>query len=302
MVDTLAEALRELGCEYRPVKIFDTLSELDPYDPRQWLVWNWAEEFNGRPWTDAIIAAELERRGFTYTGSPPAALSLSCDRWGVKQRLQSSGVPTLPGRVFTAPSRAGEWNAFPAIVKGANQHGSFGIDGSAIVHNTGQLAQRIAYMRAAHGDASLVEPFLDTREFHVAVFGNGKPEALPPAEYDYSPFDDIHDRLYTYCWKYDDQSWGYHAIRLISPSPADDPGLRQRLEEIAVEAYKAVGIADYGRVDLRMLGDEPQVLDVNPNPDIDVTSALMASARACGMSYADVVARIIEHALARMAP
>lgn len=302
MVDTLTAALNDLGYEYRPMKIFDSLAELNNYDPREWLVWNWAEEIGGKPWTDAVVATELEQRGFAYTGSPATTLAFSCDRLKVKQRLRELGLPTLPARLFTDPSRAGEWAVFPAIVKGANQHGSFGIDRDAIVHDTDQLARRIAYMRGAYNDGSLVEQFLDTREFHVAVFGNGRLEALPPAEYDYSPFADMHDRLFTYRWKYDEESWGYNAIKVVSPSPADNPQWRERLESTGVRACRAIGIADYGRVDLRMLGDEPQILDVNPNPDIDVTSALMASARAQGMSYADVVARIIGHASARMLP
>jgi len=300
VMNLLATALDERGYDYRLVKIFDSLSGLDPFDPREWLVWNWAEELGGQPWTDAAVAAELERRGFVFTGSSSAALILSCDRMKVKQRLREAGLPTLPARVFADPLQAEQWDAFPAIVKGAHQHGSFGIDSGAIVYNAEQFARRIAFVREALGDESLAEPFLDSREFHVTVFGNGSPEALPPTEYDYSAFADMHDRMFKFQWKFDETAWGYHAVKLISPSPADDPQLRERLEQGAVQAYQAMGIADYGRVDMRMLGDEPQVLDVNPNPDIDPISALIASAKACGMSYADVVERIIGHAVDRM--
>ena len=300
MVSLIVESLSEKGFEYQPLKIFESLAALDQFNPKEWLVWNWAEELGGQAWTDAIIAAQLGARGFAYTGSPPETLSYSCDRLWVKRRLTESNIPTLSARLFTDSTQATRWQIFPAIVKGANQHGSFGIDHDSVVHDPQQLAQRIDYMRQEYNDDSLVEQFLDSREFHVAVFGNGHPQALPPAEYDYSAFTDMHDRLYTYSWKYDDTSWGYHALKIVAPAPADKPEWQARLQAVAVAAYKSLGLTDYGRVDLRMLGDEPQVLDVNANPDLDVTSALMTSARAVGLTYADIVERIINHATVRM--
>jgi len=300
MVAHLREALTTKDFETQPLKIFDRLDVLDQFDPKEWLIWNWAEELSGQPWTDSIIANELSQRGFAYTGSRAEILSASCDRLWVKKCLTESGVPTLPARLFTTSDLTSEWTIFPAIVKGANQHGSFGIDHDSVVQDTTQLTQRINYMRRVYNDDSLVEPFLDSREFHVAIFGNDPPQALPPAEYDYSAFSDIHDRLYTYTWKYDEFSWGYKAIKLVAPAPADNLDWQARLQTVAIAAYKAVGITDYGRIDLRMLGDQPQVLDVNPNPDIDLTSALMTSAKAAGLTYADVIERIISHATKRM--
>jgi D-alanine-D-alanine ligase len=300
MVDKVTEALEEKGYTHQTLKIFDSLSGLADYDPKEWLVWNWAEEIGGQAWTDSVVAAELGERGFAYTGSPPETLLFSCDRLRVKKRLQEFGVPTLPARLYAEASEAADWAVFPAIVKGANQHGSFGIEGNSIVHNPEQLAARIQYMRDTYQDDSLVEQFLDSREFHVGVFGNGNADPLPPAEYDYSAFSDMHDRLFTYSWKYDDKSWGYHAVKIVAPAPQDKPLWRESLQAVAVAAYKALGVTDYGRIDLRMLGDEPQVLDVNPNPDLDSTSALMASARSVGMTYADVVERIVKNATARM--
>lgn len=300
MVNMLADALREEGYGPHPLKFFDSLSELDDYDPKEWLIWNWAEEIGGQPWTDSVVAAELERRGFAYTGSRSEVLAFSTDRMQVKHRLQSLGLPTLTARLFDDPAQASGWQAFPAIVKGAHQHGSFGIEHDSIVHNAEQLQQRIAYVRDRYDDESLVEQFLDTREFHVAVLGNGKPEALPPAEYDYSAFTDMHDRLFTYQWKYDDTTQGYHLVKVRCPVLPPDSLWARRLQEVAVAAYRAFGLTDYGRVDMRMLGDEPQILDINPNPDIDTTSALMISARAHGLEYRQVVARIVQHATERI--
>jgi D-alanine-D-alanine ligase len=84
------------------------------------------------------------------------------------------------------------------------------------------------------------------------------------------------------------------------PAPLDRPEWRARLEEVAVEAYQAVGLRDYGRFDLRMLGDEPQILDVNTNPELDPLSVVLAGAQARGMNYGQMVSQIIQFASVRM--
>jgi len=67
-----------------------------------------------------------------------------------------------------------------------------------------------------------------------------------------------------------------------------------------VQAYKTLGLRDYGRFDLRMLGDEPQVLDVNSNPELDEMSVVLAGAVAKGLTYGQMVSQIIQFAEPRM--
>jgi D-alanine-D-alanine ligase len=296
---TLVSGMAEEGYECRPFKFFDDLGFLDDFDPREWLVWNWGEELAGRPWSDAEVADELERRGFAFTGASARLIRLTQDRMEVKRRLQAAGLPTPPGAVLRHPTVASDWTLFPAIVKGAHQHASVGIDSEAIVSTPAELTRRVAWLREVHGDDALVEPFLDTREFHVAVWGN---EALPPVEIDFSSLADARDRLYTVAWKSDFTSRGYQSIRLICPAPADRADWRRRLEEVAVAAYRTLALRDYARIDLRMLADEPQILDVNVNPDLltDGGSAFVAAAAAGGFGYGRMARRIIESAAVRM--
>lgn len=300
MWEMLLNGLAQESYTYRAIKYFDDLSALEEHDPREWLVWNWGEEWAGQPWTEAEVASRIEQKGFAYTGSPPAVISFLMNRLQVKERLRAAGLPTLPARVFTGPARAAEWTTFPAIVKGANQHASYGIAADSIVHNPAQLAQRIAYMRDQLQDDSIVEPFLDSREFQVAVWGNENPEALPPMEFDFSMFSDARDRIYTYDWKFDRASRGYKEIRLPCPAPLDRPDWQARLEAVALKAYRVVGLRDYGRFDMRMLGDEPQILDVNPNPDLDHISVVLAGVKTKGLNYGQMASQIIQFAAKRM--
>ena len=300
MLAAMLAGLREQGYAFETLKYFDDLSALERYHPGEWLIWNWGEELAGQSWSEAAVAEAYERRGFTYTGAPPQVFRQLQNRMQVKQQLIAAGLPTLPARVFADPAEAQAWDIYPAIVKGCNQHASYGIDGNSVVTDAAGLARQVEYLRAEFGDEALVEPFLDTREFHVAVWGNAQPQALPPLEFDYSAFDNIHDRLYTYTWKFDRTSRGFKEIHMPCPAPADRPDWRERLEQVAVGAYTALGLRDYGRVDLRMLGDEPQILDVNANPDLDVTSVLRAGARAAGLSFGQMVDCIIDFAAERM--
>ena len=300
MLQLLLDGLREQAYTFRVFKFFDELRCLDDLDPRDWLVWNWGEEWAGIPWSEAIVADELERRGFAYTGSGPDTLRLTQDRVRVKETLREAGLPTLPARLFADTNGVGEWSVYPAIVKGAHQHASLGIDRESVVLTVDDLAGRIEHLRRCYDDDALVEPFLDSREFQVAVWGNREPEALPPSEICYDTFSDVRDRLHTRAWKIERESRGYREIRMPCPAPRDRPDWRERIEVVAVAAYRALDLRDYARFDMRMLGDEPQILDVNSNPELDPQSVVLEGARARGLSYGQMADRIIRFAADRM--
>lgn len=296
----LLEGLKNEGYVFHACKFFDDLRFLDSFDPREWLVWNWGEELAGEAWSESKVAEEIERRGFAYTGAPPEILRLSQNRMWMKERLHAARLPTLPARVFSDPASAAEWTVYPAIVKGANQHASRGIDRDSLVQTPEELARRIRHLRRELDDDALVEAFLDTREFQVPVWGNHPPRALPPSEIVFSTFSEMRDRFHTARWKVDRASRGYKEIVMPCPAPIDRPDWRRRIEEVAVAAYRATGMRDYARFDLRMLGDEPQILDVNSNPELDPLSVVLAGAGAEGKSYGQMVSQIIQFAAERM--
>jgi len=300
MLDMLNRGLADEGYTVQSFKFFDSLDCLDGFDPREWVVWNWGEEWAGLPWSDAEVAEEIERRGFAYTGAAPTAMRLAQNRMAMKERLRAAGLPTLPARVFTTTADANEWTVFPAIVKGANQHASIGIDRESVVDSCDEIARRVVHLREAYDDDALVEPFLDSREIQVAVWGNERPEALPSSEIVFAPFSDMRDRLHTRQWKIERESRGYREIEMPCPAPVDRPDWRARAEQIAVDAYRVIGLRDYGRFDMRMLGDEPQILDVNPNPELDPESVVLAGAKARGMTYGQMASRIVQLASERM--
>ncbi len=256
---------------------------LSAYDPAQVVVFNWCEEVPGIPRSSWMVAQELERQGFTYTGADYPALVFSQDKRQVQQRLTDAGVPTPLWRIFYSVDDVA-WDLFPAIVKPAFEHYSLGITRDSVVQTQGELIQRVNYVLDQHNQPVLVEEFIDGREFHVGVVGNDRLKMLPPAEIDFSVFDDIHDRLCTYEANFVVSSFAYQNSFAKLPIHFTPDELR-RLEKAVVGAYRATGCRDYARMDVRLRNGIFYVLDVNHNADLSPDNSLVKAAEMIGYPY-----------------
>jgi len=298
VVQLLLEALRAEGHRVSELPLCDAnlTAALAPFDPQAHVVFNWCEELPGGPRGDVQVARILEQLGFNYTGSPPEVLALSWDKAAVKERLAAAGVPTPRGRVCDERSVKG-WQGFPAIVKPAFEHCSLGLDRDAVVLDADALRRRVRYVQEQYRQPALVEDFIDGREFHLTLWGNGRVRALPAAEMDFSAFSDVRDRLCTYDSKFSPGSIHYEGIELRVPAMlAEDE--RAALVQTAAQAYRVVGCRDYARLDLRQRDGTFYVLDVNPNPDISPDTSLALAAEAAGMPYGRFVSRLVNLAAA----
>jgi D-alanine-D-alanine ligase len=222
---------------------------------------------------------------------------LSLDKVMVRRRLEAAGVPVPFGRVYT-DDHSDDWTTFPAIVKPANQHSSFGVSRQSLVENSGELRRQVQWVLEEFGGPAVVEEFVDGREIHVALIGNRDVTILPAMEIDYSLFGDIHDRIYTNEAKFDKQNVPYYLTKFLCPAPLN-AATRQRAEAAALAAYRLGGCRDYGRVDLRLRHGEPVVLDVNPNADLTFESDHAIGSKMLGWTYGRLAAQIVECALER---
>ncbi len=302
VLDTVQQLVSALNAEGHqvfeaPVTNLDLAAALAPYDPCRHIVFNWCEELPGLPHSDAQAAAVLERLGYAYTGSPPDVLSLSWDKAAVKALLAEDDLPTPCGRVVDREAIA-NWNRFPAIVKPAFEHCSVGVDSNAVVLDEHDLRARVAYVRKIFAQPALVEEFIDGREFHVTLWGNGRIEMLPPAEMDFSAFSDVRDRLCTFDSKFTPGSRHYEGVTLRIPAPLDASELAA-LRRTAEAAYRRLGCRDWARLDLRLRDGVFYILDVNPNADISPDTSLAYAAEAAGMTYGGFASRLVRLAASR---
>ena len=298
-VTILADALKEMGHPLEIVMLEDDrlADRLNDYDPRKHIVFNWCEELPGVPRSEPEVAAVLEQMGFVFTGSSNEVLSLSYDKPRVKRLLDEARLPTPAWAVFNAPA-AGGWDIFPAIVKAAHEHCSIGISTESVVTSPAELERRVGFILEMHRQPALVEEFIDGREFHQAAWGNGMVSSLPATEMDYGELTDIRDRLFTYEAKYNPASSLFQTIALHVPAQLEPPA-QAELERIVLTTYRASGCRDYGRIDVRLLNGVFNVIDVNPNPDINPLTSLTQAAADAGYSYGEMASRIVNLAAAR---
>jgi D-alanine-D-alanine ligase len=285
MTETLISALQEIGhpvsCQY--VKTNNLPEILSSYSSDEYIVFNWCEELPGVPYSAALVAQELEHRGYTYTGSDSIAIELGQDKHRIKHRLKANGIPTPAWQTFTS-AHIPAWSRFPAIVKPSYEHCSFGITREAVVQSMPELIHRVHYVLDELNQPAIVEDFIDGREFHAGVIGNGEIHVLPPAEIDYSSFDDIHDRLCTYQANFDKTSLAYQLTKPKLPANLSCQQL-SALKKIVSAAYRAANCRDYARMDIRLRGGTFYILDVNHNADLSPDTSIVLGANMLGLSY-----------------
>jgi D-alanine-D-alanine ligase len=297
----MAEALKQAGHPVIPVEVnrSDLDSLLSGHSADELIVFNQCESIPGVPHSEHEAARIIESQGFTYTGSTPDVLKLAGNKIKTKELLDSMNVPTPGWRVYHEPS-VGDWDLFPAIVKTSYEHCSISLNPESVVMNTRELESRVEYILENFNQPAMVEDFIDGREFHIPLCGNGKLRMLPPVEMDFSAFNDIHDRLCTYDSKFDPGSMHYKKIESRIPAPLGNTALK-RLEKICIQAFRAIGCRDYARMDVRERDGRFYVLDVNPNADLAIDASIACSAEYSGMSYPEMMAYLVSLAARRHA-
>jgi D-alanine-D-alanine ligase len=305
-VDETMEAVRQLRTALEeqghpvveaPVRNKNLDRILQPFNPDQFIVFNWCEELPGLARSDARVAGVLEDMGFTYTGAPSNVLALSWDKPACKSLMNQFCIHTPSWQLVTSET-PDDWEQFPAIVKPAFEHCSVGINPEAVAMDRGELATRVEFVHNELHQPAIVEDFIDGREFHVTLMGNGKVEMLPPAEMDYSAFDNPRDRLCSFDSKFTPGSIPYESIEIRVPARLNAHEYDQ-LKDVAMRAYKVFNCRDYGRIDLRSLNGRMYVLDINPNADFSPDTSLALAAEAAGLSYGMVASHLVHLAAAR---
>jgi len=280
-----------------PINSPDLDLVLGYYDPSKYIVFNWCEGVPGIEHSEPLVARYLEEHGFTFTGAGSSAIELAQDKCRTKRVFDKAEISTPRWQMCSRPSYL-KWNRFPAIVKLAREHCSEGIDRNSVVTTEEELKNQVRKVINKYNQPALVEEFIDGRELHVTLVGNGDLDILPPAEMEFSMFTDEHDRLCTFDSKFIPQSEGYCNIQTILPAPLEKDE-RNRIQRDCIAAYRAIGCRDYARIDLRIRDGEVFILDVNPNPDISPDTSTILAAELAGYSYGAFGNRIINLAAER---
>lgn len=240
---------------------------------------------HGRYGEDGTVQGALELLGIAYTGSGVQASALAIDKIRTKQIWSFLGLPTPKSLAIGPLSQPHEIVAalgLPVVVKPCREGSTLGL---SKVHRVEELEAAIAL--ATRSDAlSLAEQLIAGRELTVAVLGEAsQARALPIVEIR-AP-----EGNYDYQHKYFTEDTEY-----LCPAPLDAE-LGARVQALAVRAYAALGCSGWGRVDLMLdAGGNPWLLEVNTSPGMTDHSLVPMAARALGISYADLVLRLLDAA------
>jgi D-alanine-D-alanine ligase len=133
---------------------------------------------------------------------------------------------------------------------------------------------------------ALVEAFIVGREFNVGVWGNGMTHTLPLAEIDFSAWADPYDHVVHFDAKWNEASAEYQTMCVVCPAQVK-PELAERIKQVGLAAYQAMGCRDYARVDLRVAAADgvPYVLEMNPNPCLATDGGFARAAGVGGYDY-----------------
>jgi D-alanine-D-alanine ligase len=270
------------------------------------LVFNLAESYSGRSALESSIAGLLNLLDLRYTGSSPAGLMLAGDKSISTKMLRANGIKTPDSStLFRGAMESADKMHFPLIVKPPQEDASLGITGQSVVKDLQELFAQLDHLHTEYSSPILVEEFIDGREFYLGVLGNQQPQPLPVVEMDFTGFPPDKPRIASWAAKWGDDGEGsgaeFAGTKSVLPDDLDE-GLVEKMNAVALDAFKALRLRDYARVDMRVRADgEVYVLEINPNCYLERESEFARAAAKAGIEYNALVARIVELASARYA-
>jgi D-alanine-D-alanine ligase len=281
-------ALRRLGHEVIPVDADPSLVRtLRAERPDVVFV-----AMHGKGGEDGTVQELLEILDIRYTGSGVQACARAMDKVMAKAIFASAGIATPPAFAFgeSAFRELGAADALmeiearlglPLVVKPAKQGSALGIS----VAREPNDVPRALMTALSFDDHVLLEQFVPGREIAVTVLGTDDPEALPAVEAvltgDFYDFEARYTPGMT---------------ELVAPADLQ-PGLAEEVSRIALACYAEIGCRGFGRVDMIIDADEQVwVLEINAIPGMTDTSLLPKAAMAAGLSFDDVIERVLADA------
>lgn len=241
---------------------------------------------HGKGGEDGSVQGLLEWLGIPYTGPDVAANALCLNKILTKKILMQEGIPTPRflelGKGKTAFARLEQAMAelgLPLVLKAACQGSSIG---TAIVRKKEEAEDALREI-LSYGDRAFAEEYLSGKELTVPILGNEETELLPVIQIL------SQGEFYDYRSKYA-QGGSRHVI----PAPLDDSCMEQ-VKKIASRAYLATGCSGFARVDVMLSASgEPYVIEINTCPGMTETSLFPDAARAAGMTFPQLVTKIVK--------
>lgn len=274
-----AKALREKGYQVTEIDATrDLAHQLTAIDPKPDVIFN---ALHGRWGEDGAVQGLLEILNIPYTHSGVRASAIAMDKMSAKAMFMEYDIPCAR-HVWVSRDEIANGTALPPpyVLKPNNEGSSVGVE----IILTPEEEQNMLAREWTHGAGVMQEEFVAGREMTVAVKDGKAMEVIEILTGNHA--------FYDFQSKYA-QGGSEHII------PADIHGdLRDRLQRHAEEAYRALGCRGVARADFRYDPEQDRlaILEINTQPGMTPTSLVPDAARHDGMSFADIVAWMVEDA------
>lgn len=246
---------------------------------------------------DVWVSSYLHDNGINYTGSTHAAIKLDLHKNLAKQTVHAAGLPTaqyfmaMPGSHYTEQHLPIQ---FPLFVKPPTQGGGKGIGADSIVRDFPSYRRKVQSIYQRFSTNSLVESYLEGREFSVALLGHDDDLLAMPVEL-IADQDARGDRILGQQIKSEDNEQVVAVTDLV---------IRQQLIDLAKAIFRELGARDYGRIDMRMdSAGQLHFIEANLVPGLAQHDFVSYFTHACllgdQMNYEDMILKIVDTSLAR---
>jgi len=237
---------------------------------------------------DGSVQGILDWMGVPYTGPGVAASALCMDKITTKCVLCREGIPTPSFEIIASEDprvaageaeRAAERLGLPLVLKASRQGSSIG---TVILPTREEIVPAVREL-LSYGDRILAEEFLSGTELTVPILGSSELTVLPVIEIV------SQGEFYDYKSKYEKGGSRHVIPARISPET------EERVRAIATAAYRATGCRGHARVDVMLSASgEPFVIEINTSPGMTSTSLFPDAARAAGISFEELVGKLVE--------
>ncbi len=292
-IDVIAEAISSQGFSVERIgnasQLLERIKTLDVD-----IVFNISEGLMGRN-RESQVPLLLEMAGIPFVGADALTLGMTLDKLIAKKIFVAEKIPT-PKFFEIRTTDNGILNGhlhFPLFVKPRFEGSSKGLTDASRVENMVELFRQAEHILNSYKQPALVEEFISGEEFTVAIIGNDTPEAFPAVQIQIDGTLQLGERFYT------NAHISSGTLEYICPAPIDTR-MQKTLAELALKTYQAVECRDFGRVDFRVdHNGNPYVLEINPLPSLSTEDVFMLVAKAVGISYEEIIGRILSSACKR---
>ena len=295
-VNLVTVALQNLGYEVKyfqiDLNLKTAISQIQNIKPD--IIFNLAETIGNKGEFTFLANSVLNFVRIPYTGSPLVPMFQCSNKFLAKKELNAIGVKTPQGFSLGEGHKLQPDKKY--LIKPIWEEGSLELDEDCVF--MGSDAGFISRISKKSREHYFIEEFIEGREFNISIlYGPDGPEVLPLAEMTFHDYPAGKPQMMGYKSKWDEKSFEYSHTRRTFRLGKEDGPLKKQLTEICKKCWNELGLKGYVRIDFRVTKQSvPLVIDINLNPCLSESGGFMAASKKRGLSFEEVIIRVLEDA------